>query len=452
MRCRSVSLSCKGKINHLIRLPILIEETIRYLFLHLTGESSAMDVVADDSTEQSQSAGLKIGGQLGVRARRMLEAAQRVVDRDGADLLTLRSVAREANESPSLVLYHFESMSKLEAMLLDSWWHDIDVEFLESIKSMPEDAAQRIDKLIAFHKSIAADPRRYQRYFELVSGVIRRPEAMAEIAVIYRSYRTELNAPLLTNPRLTPGETDALAALVLATAEGLPFLRLLNPESFQENRGFDLLSNLLKQRLASGVEREPGQAKPLSPALRAATVGTGVHKTATRLLDAGHSILQTSGLRGLSLESLAKESGEARPAVGYHFGNKTAFVDALALNVLEKWSMEITTSIGWPELFQHPNSSANLASVQAITTKVIQIFPVIQRRKLVHQAAATAYMDAQKGLAERIRPITDSRAIEATGAADICIAALTGLALQKMYDPAEFDPAPSLEQLAELLR
>lgn len=417
-----------------------------------------MDGIAGDSTERFPGAGSRIGESLGVRAQRMLEAAQRVVDRDGADLLTLRSVAREAGETPSLVLYHFESMSQLEAMLLDSLWHDIDIEFLKSIESLPEDPAQRIDKLIAFHQSIADDPRRYQRYFELVSGVVRRPEAMAEIAGIYRGYRAELNVPLLINPRLTSGETDAMASLVLAIAEGLPFWRLINPKSFDEDRGFALLCSLLKQRLASSErlasveKRQPDHAIALSSTPCAIATPSKVHKTAIRLLAAGHSILQASGLRGLSLENLARESGEARPAVGYHFGNKAAFIETLALDVLEKWRVEIGGTTGWFNLLDPGDDSFNLLNAQIITTEVIQIFPVIQRRELVHEAAATAYTDAQESLAACIRPFIDSRGIEATGAADLCIAALTGLALQKMYDPAGFDPAPGLEQLAELLR
>ncbi|GAA1739794.1 TetR family transcriptional regulator [Microcella frigidaquae] len=398
----------------------------------------------------------QIGEPLVPRARQVLEAAQRVVDRDGADKLTLRAIAREAGEATSVVLYHFSTMDRLEALLLDSLWHDIDVEFLATIASLPDDAASRVDALVDFHASIAEDPQRYQRYFGLVSGVVRKPDTRVEIAEIYRGYRMELNVPLLAHPSRSSDETEALAALVLAVAEGLSFLQLMTADAASPTPGFELLRSLLRKKLARGREPSPGdfRAAAHDPGARPADAmpePPAIHRTAQRLLDAGHVILRSNGLRGLSLESLARTSGEARPAVGYHFGSKLGFVEALAMDAVHRWVVAITAPEMWNRLVTDYDGRELARVLEPATMEVVQVFPVAQRRQDVRDVAFTAIAHARAAIADQLRSWTLDRGYPAEDAADIVLAAIAGLTLQKMYDPDGFDSAPALEQLGSLL-
>jgi AcrR family transcriptional regulator len=56
--------------------------------------------------------------------------------------------------------------------------------------------------------------------------------------------------------------------------------------------------------------------------------------TAQRLLAAAQRLLAQGGFEALSLSAIAREAGEAKASIGYHFGNKdglvTALVDSLA--------------------------------------------------------------------------------------------------------------------------
>lgn len=56
--------------------------------------------------------------------------------------------------------------------------------------------------------------------------------------------------------------------------------------------------------------------------------------TAQRILDAGVRVLDREGMRGLTFEKIARESGENGALIRYHFGSKAGLLRALADVVL----------------------------------------------------------------------------------------------------------------------
>jgi AcrR family transcriptional regulator len=63
------------------------------------------------------------------RRRELLEAANAVIRRDGAQALTLDAVAAEAGVSKGGVLYHFGSKRALIDGLVDCWLDDFEAQF-----------------------------------------------------------------------------------------------------------------------------------------------------------------------------------------------------------------------------------------------------------------------------------------------------------------------------------
>ena len=57
---------------------------------------------------------------LGPTAQRILDAAIRVLGRDGYRALTFETIAREAGENPALIRYHFGSKAGLISVLVDA--------------------------------------------------------------------------------------------------------------------------------------------------------------------------------------------------------------------------------------------------------------------------------------------------------------------------------------------
>src|SRR5699024_10205923 len=126
-----------------------------------------------------------------------LHGARRVVDRDGADGLTLRAVAQESGVSTSLAIYYYGSMARLEALLLDSIWSKEVADHLQELKNLPASLANRVDILVRFHSTIAQNQDGFRTYSELITHVIRNANTREKVAKIYEGYRLDLNFPLL---------------------------------------------------------------------------------------------------------------------------------------------------------------------------------------------------------------------------------------------------------------
>ena len=113
----------------------------------------------------------------------ILEAAKRVLERDGFAGLTFDSIAREAREHPSLIRYHFGSKAGLIAALVDSVFHLESVQIMESVAAQPEGDARR-HALFAMHREIARRLEAYRMYYGLVPLPAQRGAARApEVAV-----------------------------------------------------------------------------------------------------------------------------------------------------------------------------------------------------------------------------------------------------------------------------
>ena len=76
-------------------------------------------------------------------AQRILDAAKRVLSRDGFRGLTFETIAKEAGENPALIRYHFGSKAGLLTALVDSVMYQEAVELIEQLTAVPAGEARR---------------------------------------------------------------------------------------------------------------------------------------------------------------------------------------------------------------------------------------------------------------------------------------------------------------------
>ena len=134
-------------------------------------------------------------------AQRILAAAQRVLQRDGYTGLTLQRVATEAGEHKSLVIYHFGNKATLTTMLVDSLWHDLDVELFQSVENLPE-LSERADQRPHRRPAEAGAPCvQQQMYLDLFASLTRQRDARRHLGELNRSYR-DLHRRCLAATRL----------------------------------------------------------------------------------------------------------------------------------------------------------------------------------------------------------------------------------------------------------
>lgn len=398
-----------------------------------------------------------IRAQYSPRAQNILSAAIRLVERDGADELSLRAVARESGEPTSVVLYHFSSMARLEATLVDALWHDTVMDFIADLELQQSGPGADPGVLVDFHARIGQEPGLYTNYVGLVAHLVPNDIARQTLADIYEAYRREVNRPIFAGRKADEGAADALAALTLAAGDGIPIDTLmLSRESSEQAAVFHQLEALLvpgsARRVGTPGSRRATRRGSWSPCTRPAFPTIRDGETASRLLQAGQRIIRRGGVRSLSLESCARESGESRPAVGYHFGSKAGFLDAIAVATLRDWCAQVENHVHGDRPFEGATLRSAYFAADSAVPLALQMLPTIWRSPTLSEltAVTTAYVHCLLGQA--IADLPRARTAGTTGdLARLLNSVLLGLTLQVLYDPTNFDPTPPLNALSAKL-
>ena len=163
-------------------------------------------------------------------ARRLLEAAKRVLRRDGFRALTFETIAREAGENPALIRYHFGSKAGLLTALVDSVLYQEAVELIERLTAVAS-GPERRETLLALHEAMSSDRDSYQMFYEIIPHVIRDEQLEPHLRQLFEWYR-RLDTWALDEwgrPR-RQAQSEPLAALTVAMTDGLALQALADPD------------------------------------------------------------------------------------------------------------------------------------------------------------------------------------------------------------------------------
>lgn len=155
--------------------------------------------------------------------------------------------------------------------------------------------------------------------------------------------------------------------------------------------------------------------------------------TAQRLLAAAQRLLDSGGFEALKLSAIAREAGESKASIGYHFGNKdglvTALVDAIVHDVNRGLIREtLAAPPGEARIHALIDGEARIAADTRSFLSFFEILPHALRDPVLRPRVAALY-DGYRGTVlrcleseaadERVRPF-----------AMLMIAIVDGLAIQ----------------------
>jgi AcrR family transcriptional regulator len=168
----------------------------------------------------------------------LLDAAARVVAREGFRGLTYRAVAGEAGLTHGLVAYHFGSRDKLiHEATVKAAREAIAGSSLDPESGLLEDFARDLARLAAE----APDAQAFQ--FELALEARRRPELLPEIRALYEQYIEVVEQAL---ERFGVESRPALARVVFAALDGLMLQQLIFDRPGETEEAVALLQDLLR--------------------------------------------------------------------------------------------------------------------------------------------------------------------------------------------------------------
>jgi AcrR family transcriptional regulator len=180
----------------------------------------------------------------------ILDAAKRVLERDGFAGLTFESIAREAREHPSLIRYHFGNKAGLITAVVDSVLHLESVQVMEAVAAQPPGEARR-HALFAMHREIARRLEAYRMYYDLIPPCLRDEALRARLKSLFEWYR-DLDAWSLS-PDGDPVRIEnlrSLSALTVALADGLA-LQVQADADLDIGPAFDLWESMVRRHLES---------------------------------------------------------------------------------------------------------------------------------------------------------------------------------------------------------
>jgi AcrR family transcriptional regulator len=409
-----------------------------------------------------------ITGELSPTAQRILAAAQRVLQRDGYSGVTLQRVAAEAGEHKSLVIYHFGNKATLMWMLVDSLWHDLDVELFQSVETLPEHSERRISALIDSQRRLGHLTTQQQMYLDLFPSLTRRGETRRHLGELNRSYR-DLHQRFLSATGLQEDELLALAGLVLAIGDGMAVSLLVRPADIDDLSAYRLLEAMVLS-LADGARREAGTtpvagagrppSRPRAPnggSLVGPDPLRDLAPVARKLVRGARTVLRKRGFEALTLESVGREADEPRSSITYYFGDKQGLITALIRTQFHEQRRVAARMLG-PSGDGHDCAVGAICAARELLTDMASfrtfydLLPVVTRDLdfLSMQADHDRWLCdlIAAGLRESGDPAVVTRA---ELLAVLEMAAADGLAMQVLSDPSGFDPNPCCAMLERLI-
>jgi AcrR family transcriptional regulator len=188
-------------------------------------------------------------------AARILVAAKRVLFRDGFRALTFETIAREAEENPALIRYHFGSKAGLLTALVDAVLYLECVELIEELISVPAGDERRA-QLLRLHERLPEDRDAYRMFFELIPHVLRDEELQPHLRDLFEWYR-RLDAWALKDAgdEEPAAHIAPMALLTVAIADGIALQKLADPD-LDIGPAFDLWRRLVLGYVESGGEQD----------------------------------------------------------------------------------------------------------------------------------------------------------------------------------------------------
>jgi AcrR family transcriptional regulator len=200
--------------------------------------------------------------QLAPAARSMVEAATRVLMRDGADGVTLRAVAEEAGVYADSIRYYFGGKQGLLKAVSLNISHDLTLALMSSLNAA-EDESQRLSALSGVIRSLAEDSDSYRVWWALVPQILADEQWTRREADDYEWCR-RLYAhfiPLRPAELGTPSDPQRarnLTALIVAVVDGLAFQKAIDPTNVDLDGIVSLWCELLTPALREALEPGAG--------------------------------------------------------------------------------------------------------------------------------------------------------------------------------------------------
>jgi AcrR family transcriptional regulator len=190
--------------------------------------------------------------RLSPTARRLVDAARRLLARGGYEALTVEAVVADAGAYRDSVRYYFGSKATLIAAVVDSLAHDQMLNAAAETQRLPV-GEQRVHSLVAHDRKLLDDRDSFRDFFALLPHVLADEELRERVAGLYAWYR-DVYAQLMIGEAAQRERLGQYASLMVAMIDGLAVQALLEPRAADLGALLTLWEQMLHQALAADLD------------------------------------------------------------------------------------------------------------------------------------------------------------------------------------------------------
>ena len=183
-------------------------------------------------------------------AKKLLEAARRLLLAGGFDALRLDAIAAESGKNKASIKYYFGNKDGLILAILDSLDYDDCLALAEHTRGTA--GQERLQRYLEGQTRLAADAEGFLVFFDLLPHVIRDDRLRERVAALYEWYYNMNVEWLGLAERVRPENREryiGFVSLMVAIVDGLALQAALRPKGFDLERSFAALEFFLKHSL-----------------------------------------------------------------------------------------------------------------------------------------------------------------------------------------------------------
>jgi AcrR family transcriptional regulator len=177
-------------------------------------------------------------------ARRILDAARKILSEQGYSRLTLQAVEEESGEYRALVAYYFGSKQGLVDAIIESLMDAEDEALRERLEGI-EQPEERVRALIDEQRQISADWRGFRAFYELLPHIMRDDRLREGLAADYARSRELDRRTLAAGSAGGGADLGKLAALSVAIVDGLAVQYAADQEHFDHEGTYHLWEDMV---------------------------------------------------------------------------------------------------------------------------------------------------------------------------------------------------------------
>jgi AcrR family transcriptional regulator len=198
-------------------------------------------------------------GEMPEVARKIVDAAMRLLGRVGLKGLTLTAVAAEADVYADSIRYYFGGMRGLLETVVFSLSHESSLRAMKSLGAIG-DSSTRAHEIAEIGKTIAVEPD-YTIYWEVLPRILRDEKWRHRLAAEYEWYRELYLRDFPEHPaafRPVPDTKRArqLASVMVAVIDGFALQKAVDPDNIDLDEAFQYWSAVIAPTLAATLALE----------------------------------------------------------------------------------------------------------------------------------------------------------------------------------------------------